>query len=107
MGLLGGFRADGLVQSLREEPDPTSPDAQKLVDKLQKIALSAWVMPEKFEKYNEIFRKEDGERRVLFSFQGDGAILSLGLNVGGYLECDARINPQIVLDGSCRKYPWI
>ena len=37
MGLLGGFRADGLVQKLREEADPTSPDAQKLVEKLKKI----------------------------------------------------------------------
>ena len=37
MGLLGGFRADSLVQSLVSEPDPTSPDAQKIVEKLKRI----------------------------------------------------------------------
>ena len=42
--------------------------------------------------YREIFRKEDGDDRVLFSFQNDGTILSLGLNIGGYVECDAKIS---------------
>jgi serine/threonine-protein kinase len=37
MGLLGGFRADGLVQALVSEPDPTSPGAQKTIAKLKKI----------------------------------------------------------------------
>ena len=66
---------------------------------MPKISLSAWAAPVDLSGYREIFRKEDGENRVLFSFQGDGKILSLGLNVGGYLECDARINPAMVLDG--------
>jgi len=69
-------------------------------DKLRRVSLSAWVMPTGFTVYNEIFRKEDGNRRVLFSFQGNGGILSLGLNVGGYVECDARINPRQLLDGA-------
>ncbi len=63
------------------------------------IALSAWVMPTEFEKYNEIFRKDDEDHRVLFSFQEEGTILSLGLDVGGYAECDAEIDPALLLDG--------
>ena len=63
------------------------------------ISLTAWVLPEKWDRYNEIFRKEDGETRVLFSFQNEGSILSLGLNVGGYLECDAGVDPNLLLDG--------
>jgi hypothetical protein len=65
----------------------------------QKLSLSAWVRAAGFERYNEIFRKEDGEQRVLFSFQENGTVLSLGLNVGGYVECDARLDPLEVLDG--------
>ncbi|MEI6502547.1 MAG: hypothetical protein WCP21_16180, partial [Armatimonadota bacterium] len=58
------------------------------------LSLSAWVQPTEFGPYNEIFRKEDGEMRVLFSFQEHGTILSLGLNIGGYVECDAPIQPE-------------
>ena len=57
-------------------------------------------MPTDLKDYREIFRKEDGDRRVLFSFQDDGTHLSLGLNVGGYVECDAEIDPAQVLDGA-------
>ncbi|HID24606.1 MAG TPA: LamG domain-containing protein, partial [Planctomycetaceae bacterium] len=64
------------------------------------IAISAWVQPVELSHYREIFRKEDGNNRVLFSFQHDGTILSLGLNIDGqYLECDATIDPQHVRDG--------
>jgi hypothetical protein len=66
---------------------------------MPKIAISAWVMPTAFERYNEIFRKEDGDQRVLFSFQEHGTVLSLGLNVGGYQECDAPVDPKQLLDG--------
>jgi len=65
----------------------------------QQLSFSAWVKPASFERYNEIFRKEDGEQRVLFSFQENGTVLSLGLNVGGYVECDAKMDPLDVLDG--------
>jgi hypothetical protein len=74
---------------------PGGPDAAGL----QKISFSAWVMPVAFDHYNEIFRKEDGDRRLLFSFQENGTILSLGLNIGGYVECDAPIKPEQVRDG--------
>ncbi|MCL5098146.1 MAG: hypothetical protein M1608_11595 [Candidatus Omnitrophica bacterium] len=66
---------------------------------LKKLSFSVWVRPTRLDGYNEIFRKEDGENRVLFSFQENGTVLSLGLNVGNYAECDARIDPAEVLDG--------
>jgi hypothetical protein len=67
---------------------------------LERVSFSVWAAPAAFEKYNHLFRKEDGDRRVLFAFQEYGAVLSLGLNVGGYLECDAKIDPRQVLDGA-------
>jgi hypothetical protein len=70
------------------------------LEAVQKISFSAWVVPTELSNYREIFRKEDGDDRVLFSFQDDGAHLSLGLNVGGYVECDASIDPIQVLDGA-------
>lgn len=66
---------------------------------MKAITLSAWVMPSRFDAYNEIFRKEDGDRRVLFSFQHRGTILSLGLNIGGYVECDAPLLPAEAVNG--------
>ncbi len=68
-------------------------------DEIRKISFSAWTMPRKWERYNEIFRREDGLNRLLFSFQEEGTILSLGLNIGGYVECDAKIDPAVLLDG--------
>jgi len=75
---------------------PVSADFSQLA----RISLSAWVRPVDLSSYREIFRKEDGNRRVLFSFQHGGTILSLGLNIDGYVECDARIEPSRVLDGA-------
>ncbi len=66
---------------------------------VNQITFSVWVLPTDLRGYREIFRKEDGDNRVLFSFQNDGHILSLGLNIDGYVECDARIDPNQVLDG--------
>jgi concanavalin A-like lectin/glucanase superfamily protein/hydrazine synthase alpha subunit-like protein len=68
---------------------------------LREITLSAWVQPEKLTGYREIFRKEDGDKRILFSFQASGSILSLGLHISGrgYKELDASINPALILDG--------
>lgn len=63
------------------------------------ISFSAWAKPIELSSYREIFRKEDGDQRVLFSFQNDGTILSLGLNINGYVECDAKITPARVKDG--------
>ena len=67
---------------------------------LKELSLCAWTMPAGMDKYTEIFRKEDGSNRVLFSFQLDGTILSLGLNINGYVECDAPIKPEQVMDGA-------
>jgi hypothetical protein len=63
------------------------------------ITFSAWVRPAYFDRYNEIFRQECNER-LLFSFQEHGAVLSLGLNIGGYIECDAPLKPEAALDGA-------
>ncbi len=71
----------------------------ELPGKLSALSFSAWVRPTRFDRYNEIFRQECDER-LLFSFQEDGKVLSLGLNVNGYTECDARLEPRRVLDGA-------
>lgn len=54
--------------------------------------------------YDQIFRKEDGGNRILFSFQNDpnnpgadppvadGPVLSFGLNTGGYQELDMPLD---------------
>ena len=70
-----------------------------LLESLPQISFSVWAMPTDLSDYREIFRKEDGDERVLFSFQNSGTILSLGLNIGGYVECDGQIEPTQVLDG--------
>ncbi len=67
---------------------------------LNAITFSAWVKPTDLGGYKEIFRKEDGSDRILFSFQHNGTILSLGLNIGGYVECDAPTDPRVLLDGN-------
>jgi len=75
-------------------------DAHEAFRDLAEIAISAWVNPQKLSGFREILRKEDGDRRILFSFQNGGRILSLGLNIegSGYGELDARINPARLLD---------
>ncbi|MHC4176382.1 MAG: LamG-like jellyroll fold domain-containing protein [Planctomycetota bacterium] len=65
---------------------------------LAQITFSAWTRPTELGGFREIFRQEC-PNRLLFSFQESGSILSLGLNIGGYVECDARINPARGLDG--------
>jgi len=67
-------------------------------DTWDQVTLSAWFRPTNLSGYREIFRQEC-DQRLLFSFQHNGTILSLGLNIGGYVECDARIDPARVLDG--------
>lgn len=66
--------------------------------KMDAITLSVWCLPTTLSGFREILRQESGHR-LLFSFQGDGTILSLGLDIGGYMECDATLDPAIVLDG--------
>lgn len=75
-------------------------DAGVLPESLSGFAVTAWVRPEKFERYNELFRIEAPAGRVLFSFQENGTVLSLGLDVNGiYRECDASMRPEAALDG--------
>ncbi len=64
------------------------------------FAISAWVMPVELSGFHDVFRKEDGDRRILFSFQHDGRILSLGLHTEGtgYQELDAPIDPAMLVD---------
>jgi hypothetical protein len=62
------------------------------------VTFSAWVRPTDLSGFREIFRQEC-PNRLLFSFQEGGGILSLGLNISGYVECDAAIQPGEVLDG--------
>jgi hypothetical protein len=66
---------------------------------LPALSFAAWVKPTDLSGFREIFRQEC-DRRLLFSFQENGTILSLGLNVGGYVECDAAIESTQVLDGT-------
>ncbi|MHB0959257.1 MAG: LamG-like jellyroll fold domain-containing protein [Pirellulaceae bacterium] len=76
---------------------PTRPIATAAT--LPGIAFSAWVKPADLSGYREIYRQECPER-ILFSFQNSGTVLSLGLNVNGYIECDASLDPSNVLDGA-------
>jgi len=62
------------------------------------ITISAWCRPTDLGGYRELLRQESGHR-LLFSFQNGGTILALGLDIGGYVECDAPIEPASVLDG--------
>ena len=68
-------------------------------NRMAEISFSAWVRPVDLSGYREIYRQECAER-LLFSFQNNGTILSLGLNIGGYVECDAAIQPAQLLDGA-------
>lgn len=72
------------------------------------LTISAWIKPGwsgNTGDYDEIFRKEDGNNRILFSFQNDannggaspsvsaGPVLSFGLGTGGvYRELDMRLD---------------
>ena len=72
------------------------PTAGLLAKNLAGFTIAAWVRPTDLSSYREIFRREN-DHRVLFSFQENGTVLSL--DVGGYVECDAPIQPAQVLDG--------
>jgi len=82
-------------------PSAVRVPAAEIFGSLESITISAWVMPTELSGYREIFRKEDGDRRILFSFQLDGRILSLGLNTEGmgYQELDTPIDPAVLSDG--------
>ncbi len=83
-----------------EGPSAVRVKASEVFADLPGLTISAWVMPIELSGYREIFRKEDGDRRLLFSFQNDGRILSLGLQTEGtgYQELDAVIDPTLLAD---------
>ena len=68
------------------------------VPELEGITVTAWCRPTDLGGYRELLRQES-EHRLLFSFQTGGTILSLGLDIDGYVECDAALDPSRVLDG--------
>ena len=70
-----------------------------LPETMDVLTISAWVKPSAFDRYNEIFRLESDTGRVLFSFQENGQILSLGLHGTSYVECDGLIDPSAAADG--------
>ncbi|MGE5295888.1 MAG: LamG domain-containing protein, partial [Solirubrobacterales bacterium] len=83
-----------------EGPSAVRVKTSDAFDELPGLTVSSWVMPMELSGYREIFRKEDGDRRILFSFQNDGRILSLGLQTEGtgYQELDAIIDPASLMD---------
>ncbi|MEN6426697.1 MAG: LamG-like jellyroll fold domain-containing protein, partial [Phycisphaerales bacterium] len=99
----GASAGDGVLRSAMrlEGPSAVRVAASEAFADLPGLTISAWVMPVELSGYREVFRKEDGERRLLFSFQNDGRILSLGLQTEGtgYQELDASVDPAMVADG--------
>ena len=61
----------------------------------EQITITAWIKASNIttNRYYEIYRKEDGSNRHLFSFQEYGTILSFGTPIdGGYAELDVNIS---------------
>ena len=69
------------------------------------ITLEAWIYPEDLTTvaYQEIFRKESGAGRQLFSFQINGTIISFGTDTtgNGYDELDIAITPSNYINRWC------
>jgi len=68
----------------------------------QQITIEALIKPNNIttNRYYEIYRKEDGNDRHLFSFQEYGTILSFGISTGGaYNELDVSIDASNYTDG--------
>jgi hypothetical protein len=69
------------------------------------ITLEAWIYPEDLTTvaYQEIFRKESGTGRQLFSFQINGTIISFGTDTtgNGYDELDIAITPSTYINRWC------
>lgn len=97
---LGGLaRAPGVLGGAVELRGPHALRTRGIPrQELDRLSFSAWTQPVRMGRYMEIYRQE-GPHRLLFSFQEHGTILSLGLDVGGYVECDGPIEPAVLLDG--------
>ena len=65
------------------------------------LTLEAWVKSNDIhtQAYTEIYRKEDGNARHLFSFQSNGTLLALGLGTSSYSEYEVPIAPAMFEDG--------
>ena len=80
------------------------PHSPRLKPKEQ-ITISAWVKPDDLSGYQSVYRKEDGDERILLMFQRDGTDLAFGLKCspyvagGVYQEARAKIKPADFLDG--------
>ncbi len=83
----------------REEQITVDMNFLPVSGKLEKFSISSWIRPEKYDTYNEIFRHECNER-ILFSLQENATILALGLNINGYVECDAPLDREPLFDGN-------
>lgn len=74
--------------------------ASALPEGLKQISFAAWVQPTALGNFREILRKEDGDQRILFSFQSHGQALVVGLNAGGqYHEVRASVDPNFLKNG--------
>lgn len=64
------------------------------MDPINGITICAWINPISLSGYREIYRKENGSARHLFSFQLDGTILSFGTatTINAYHELDVNIS---------------
>ena len=89
----------GDALDLGDKPRITAgPEA--LPKNLRQFTFSAWVAPSSLSGNRCIIRKEDGDTRLLFSFQ-ESKYLTLGINCGrNYLELDAFITPEEIADGN-------
>lgn len=98
----GATRVDGVEGQALDCAQPVLYAAPKTVSSdLRALSVTAWVKPRNLSGFREILRKEDGDKRLLFSFQNNGTILSLGLAIwGNYIECDTPIAPEALTDGT-------
>lgn len=99
-----GVRGTGIVlngKSLNEqERAELNRPGTVLPANLKGISITAWVKPTDLSGLREIVRKEDGEARILFSFQKDGERISAGIGQDGqYLHMGTTIDPRMLKNG--------
>ncbi len=111
-GVLGpALQLNGANQSV------SIPHSPKLKPSRQ-VTISAWVLPYDLAGARVIYRKEDGDQRLLFAFHENGAVLAFGLDVGGaYKELSAPLPATgltnerwhlatAVYDGAAKRVYW-
>lgn len=77
------------------------PDSSSL-DLTSQLTFSAWVQPANItaNTYYEILRKDATASGYLFSFQGGGTLLTIGINSNGSYESNTPITPSYFTDGA-------